>query len=41
MFEARKLAESATYKQSKTVRNWVVLKVSIVYSVMKTESLFI
>ena len=37
LFEARKVAGSATYKQSKTVCNCVVLQDHIVYSVMKTK----
>ena len=37
MFDSREVAGSATYKQSKTVRNCVVLQGQFVYSIMKTR----
>ena len=41
LFEARKLAESATYKQSKTAWNCVVLWVQFLYSVSEDLSLLV
>ena len=41
LFEGRKVAGSATYKQNKTVWSCVILWGQIVHSILKTKSVFI